>query len=165
MKHFLLLAAALGLVLGCGGSEGPSAEMTGDEARARASALIPEAKVKEVVKHPEPGIVHWMVTMTMPSGGELAVEYDAGNGELDEIEAEKGPFDYDLSPRKDVIKLSEARGKALAVKTGNIEVWEYQARKVRWEFYIRDRDGHLWEIIMGATDGKISTVVEKAVPD
>ncbi|MBI2389052.1 MAG: PepSY domain-containing protein [Deltaproteobacteria bacterium] len=158
-------AALVAALIGCGGAEGPKAEMTADEARARALKVIPEGAVKEVVKHPEPGIVHWMVVLGMPTGGEIAVEFDASNGELDEIEAEKGPFDYEVAPRADVMKLSEAKAKAFAVKAGNVEVWEFYNRENEWEFYIRDKDARLWEIIMTATDGAVKKVVQKDTPD
>lgn len=161
----LIWAAVMGAVIGCGGAEGPQAEMTGDEARARALAIVPIGTVKQVVKHPEPGVDHWMVVMGMPTGGEIAVEFDASNGALDEIEAEKGPFDYEIHPRPDVMKLSEAKTKAFAIKSGNIEIWEYYDRESEWEFYIRDNDTRLWEIIMNATDGAVKKVVQKDTPD
>lgn len=148
------------LLVACGGGE-----ITEAAARTKAQEIVSEGKPVAAERETTGTEDVWKVSMSMPGGGELVVELEAEDGELEEIEAEKGPWDYDVAPRPDVIKYSVARSKALETRTGTIEAWEFKNESNIWEFYIRTADQLLFEIKMNATDGAVTSTEEKAARD
>lgn len=166
-KLLSLAFSSILTVAGCGSSSEASKEMTNDQAKANALALIPGTTAESVERESpagEPALV--VVKLKLANGAMLEVEYVAADSSLWEIKSDTAPFDgYDVTPRASVLKYSQAKPKAFETKAGNIEVWEFQASKSIWEFYIRDTAMHLWEVKLNAADGKLVSVAEKVKPD
>ena len=161
------LLLALGFTAACGGSSETSTALTDDRAKTNAVALVPGSTVDTVVREAkagEPALV--VVKLKLSNGAVLEVEYVAADGSLFEVKSDTAPFEgYDFTPRAGALKYAQAKAKALEAKAGAVEVWEFAATKSIWEFYVRDSAMHLWEIKMGASDGKIVSVVEKVKAD
>jgi hypothetical protein len=167
MKNAWMAVGIVALAVGCGGSAETSKEFSADDAKARAIALLPGSTVVGVERETpvdEPALI--IVKLKMANGAAVDAEYVAADGSLFELKSEAAPFDgYEITPRAGVLRYSQARSKALETKPGTLEVWEFQAVKSVWEFYVRDNTMKLWEIKMAAVDGKVTSVVEKVQPD
>lgn len=166
MRNSWFPATIFALVLGCGSSEPPKT-FSDDDAKLQATALIPGSTVVSVERQTpagEPALV--VVKLKLVNAAVIAAEYAASDGSLFGLASETAPFEgYDVAPRANVLKYSQAKAKALETKPGTIEVWEFAATESIWEFYVRDASKKLWEIKMGAADGKVTGVAEKIAPD
>jgi hypothetical protein len=101
--NFVFVAGVLASLafLGCSSSDGSSGEIDANEARTKAAALAPDAKIESVEKLDEGAEHRWKVSATLPNGAPLTLEFERSTGELAELEGERGPFDYGLpSPRR-----------------------------------------------------------------
>lgn len=147
------------------GTPAATAEMTGDQAKQKAIALVPGA-AGEPTKIDSATERRWSIVVKPTGGGEVVVEFERVDGRLAEMKAEKGPFEYELpAPHAGFLPYKEARAKALATKAGAVEVWEVDVAKTQWEFYVRDANARLWEVKMNASTGAITEVEEKDRPD
>lgn len=167
---FNIVSAMLtfGLVAGCASDkDSGGSEITEAEARSKASAAAPAATISSVTKLDEGTEHRWKIEVTMPNGAPLTIELERTTGAVAEIAGEKGPFDYELpAPAAGFMTYSQAKGKALAAKTGGVELWEVKPEKQEYEFYVRETaTSRLWEIKMEATRGDITTMEEKDKPD
>jgi hypothetical protein len=163
----LSLSLSLSLTASCGSSEDSNKEVSADEAKAKATALVPGASVLGVEREtPADEPVLLVVKLKLSNGAIIDAEYVAKDGSLFELKSETAPFDgYDITPHAGVLAYSKAKSKALETKAGTVEVWEFAATKTQWEFYVRDSATHLWEIKMAAADGSVTSVQEKVKPD
>ncbi len=167
-KRFVLLAA-WGLAA-CGSSTPATTVQTisDADAKTKASAIVAGAQDTTIERvaatADEPALA--VVKCKMPNGASINVELVEKDGSLQGIASEVKPFDgYDLTPKEGVLKYSVAKSDALENKAGTVEAWEFSNPKSIWEFYIRDNNEHLWEVKLNAADGKLSSVIEKAVRD
>ena len=148
---------------------------TGD---AGATVEIDAAKAKEIAIAAVPGSAseprkldkdterRWLVAVALSNGASVDVEIDRATGVLEEIKGEERPFDYEIpAPKPGLMTYAQAKGKALAARAGNVEVWEVKPPSNLYEFYVRDEATKLWEIKMSADVGVIQSVVEKDKPD
>jgi uncharacterized membrane protein YkoI len=158
-----ILAAFLAFALACGGA----ALATADDAKAKATSIVPGTAVAAEKEQPASGPALWVVQVKIASGAVVTVELETTTGNLVEVKDRAGPFGYELQPVKAAMKLSEATQKALAAKAGKVVAWELKAAGAGWEyeFYVRDENDRLWEIKMTGDKGAITSVVEKAAID
>lgn len=158
--------AALAPSLGCASTkdDAPS-EISESDAKQKALAYVPGTA--GAVERVETAEEHrWAVTVSMAGGAEAVVELERADGRLDEIAAEKGPFDYDLpAAGPGLATYAKARSAALATKPGQIEAWELNLVKNIWEIYVRNADSQLWEIKMNAATLVVTSTEEKAQRD
>lgn len=168
--NILASVVALRFAVGCASDSDPGGasvpEITEAEARSKASVAAPNATVGTVSKIDEGAERRWKLEVVMPNGAPLTVELERSNGDVAEIAGSTAPFDYELpAPAPGLLTYAEAKAKALAAKSGGVELWEVQPAKHLYEFYVRESGGTLWEIKMEATKGDITTVEEKSKPD
>lgn len=162
-------AASLLTISGCSddSSAAPakSGEIDAEQAKQKATAIVPgTAFYAQDINEGDEKLFD--VRVRIASGQEVKVVLFRADGALDEIEAEEGPFDYDLpAPVGGMMTLAQARAKAFETKAGNVEVWEFHAEKREYEFYVRDSSTQLWEIKMAGDSGAVSTVEKKDKPD
>lgn len=162
------MAASVGAITGCSSDDATasdSGEITAEQAKEKATAIVPgTAFYAQDIQEGDEKLFD--VRVRIASGQEVKVVLFREGGSLDEIEAEEGPFDYDLpAPQAGMMTLAQARAKALETKAGGVQVWEFHAEKKEYEFYIRDDSTQLWEIKMSGDTGAVSTVEKKDKPD
>lgn len=159
----LVLALSSLAAIGCGGDA-----LSADEAKQTAASLVggEAAKAEEADFD---GIAAWEVEVAMKNGAELEVLVGQQSGDLLEIEDKSGPFSYSLAPLSGHKTYAEAKQIAFDSASGKVEAWEIkrmeqQARRYRYEFYVRDADKQLWEVKFWANDGTpISKELKSAV--
>jgi len=164
---FIFIAALVGMV-GCSSSDGGSttSEITEEQARTKAGAAAPGGTVGQATKLDEGEEHRWSVSVTLPNGAGLAVEIERATGSLMEIKGENGPFDYDLpAPQAGYMTFSQAKQKALTLKTGNVELWEVKTDIAIYELYVREASTQLYEIKLDAKTGEMKSVEQKAKAD
>lgn len=163
------MAGSLLSLPGCSSDDSPTTasnqEITADQAKEKATAIVPgTAFYAQDINEGDEKLFD--VRVRIASGREVKVVLFREGGALDEIEAEEGPFDYDLpAPIAGMMTLAQARAKAIETKAGNVEVWEFHAEKKEYEFYVRDPSTQLWEIKMAGDSGSVTTVEKKDKPD
>jgi uncharacterized membrane protein YkoI len=160
----IALASLLSLAMACGSAGLGSAE----DAKAKATSLVPGQALGAQKEQPPTGPALWVVQVKLASGAVVTVELDSTTGALVEVKDHVGPFGYELQPVKEALKLSEATQKALAEKPmSTVIAWEIKADGAGWEyeFYVRDVNERLWEIKMTGDKGVVKSVVEKAAID
>ncbi len=168
MKTTFKFVVGAMLLAACSSSESTTpAEVDEQAARAKVSEAVPGGTIASVSKLDEAEEHRWAASVKLANGAELNVEIERATGVLAEIEGEKGPFDYDLpAPANGYLTYAQARTKALAAKAGDIELWEVKTDKVQYEFYVREPSTtRLYEIKLDATNGTVTTLVEKDKPD
>lgn len=151
---------------GCsGGSSGAPPEISEDQAKERAVAIVP-GTAGPVHRQDDPDAQLWAVEVKLSGGQEVTVEVLRKDGTLDEIDADEGPFDYDLpAPLTGMITLAQARAQAEKTKQGNVEAWEFHATEKEYEVYVRDTGSQLWEIKLAGDSGQVTSVAPKDKPD
>lgn len=150
----------------------------GDEARA-----IAEADAMRIAKEcvgGEPGEAErttdrdvdvWRVLVAMTNGATMEVDVDARSGDLVALEDRTGPFDYpDFTPVDGVVAYEAIKASALDEIEGDIEAFLFRYRPddavpLEYEFYVRDADGQLWEILFDAADGTATDLSPKGMVD
>lgn len=166
--NFLMLPVLFVGVTACSSSE-PAARGEIDEAQARskASAAAPNSTIGSVTKLDEGDEHRWKVEVTLANGAPLTIEIERATGVLAEIEGERGPFDYDLpAPASGFLTYGQAKAKALAAKTGDVELWEVKTDRTQYEFYVRETaTARLYEIKLEATKGDVTSIEQKDKPD
>lgn len=171
MKRVLMVMLAMLGAVGCADDETQAAaaatprEITAEEARTTAQAVVPDGKITGVTRELEGTDVHQVVAMTMPGGGAIEVVLMAETGAIDEVKGSKGPFDYEIKPRAGVVAYTKAKATVLGEKKGTIEQWAFENGKNFWEFYVRDADTKLWEIKVSAIEGAVLSTEEKQKAD
>lgn len=164
------MASSLLSVSGCSSDDSSTSasnqgEITAEQAKEKATAIVPgTAFYAQDINEGDEKLFD--VRVRLAGGQEVKVVLFRVGGALDEIEAEEGPFDYDLpAPMSGMMTLARARAKAIETKAGNVEVWEFHAEKKEYEFYVRDPSTQLWEIKMAGDSGAVTTVEKKDKPD
>jgi uncharacterized membrane protein YkoI len=163
------VAAAAALACACDGGEDPPAI---DETEA---ARIAEAAVGgvpgEVERTTDRGIDVWRVFVAMTNGATMEVDVDVHAGDVVGVEDKVGPFDYaDFTPIDGVIGYDAIKAEALDEIEGTIEAFLFKRKpdaaiELEYEFYLRDDDGQLWEILFDATDGTATDLEPKPMVD
>jgi uncharacterized membrane protein YkoI len=101
----------------------------------------------------------------MSNGGAIEAKVHADDGHLVELEAFEGPYDYMFTPVDGVFSFTDMKSSALDEIDGDVVAWKFFEREAElyFEFYIRDANGDLYEVIFDAVDGA-PTDIEK-VPE
>jgi uncharacterized membrane protein YkoI len=169
LKIAFIFISTVGLpLLACSSSSStPSTPSELSEADARSKAVTWVPGTAGAVERIETADEHrWGVTVAMSAGSEAVVELERADGQLDEISAKKGPFDYDLPvPGPGIATYATARAAALAAKQGLIEAWEINLVNNVWEIYVRTSTNQLWEIKLNAQTAAVTSSEEKDAVD
>jgi uncharacterized membrane protein YkoI len=151
---FKILTVAATLVAACdSGSPDDAGVPEADARRVAEDAVGGTALSAELVRDAAPP--HWSVDVEMANGGEIEAKVHADEGELIELEAFAGPFDYAFTPVDGVLSYTEMMAAALEEIEGEVEAWKFEAEggEFEFEFYVRATDGQLWEIKFDAQGG------------
>jgi uncharacterized membrane protein YkoI len=162
---FILLSGLLIAACSDSSSSNTSTELDEAQAKSKAAALVNGSAVA-ATKIDTPEERRWKVEVKVQAAT-IDIELERKDGSLVEMEAEKGPFDYDFAaPVTGYMTFSQAKAKALANKQGNIEAWEVDVPKTQYEFYVREpATTRLFEIKMNAKTGDTTSVEEKDAKD
>jgi uncharacterized membrane protein YkoI len=158
------------VVMGCGSSDNAKVLQGNDEisetaASQKAVTYVPGTagaveKIETADEH------RWAVTVSLTGGSEAVVELERVDGSLDEISAEKGPFEYDLpAAAPGLLTYAKARSLAVSAKPGTLDGWELKIPENVWELYTRDQDNKLWEIRLDAKTGATLSTIQKDQKD
>lgn len=155
---------------GCSSNDNESvkqegAELSETDAKQKAVSYVP-GTAGAVEKIDSATERRWAVTVTTSANAEVVVEIERSGGQLDEIVAEKGPFEYELPLSvAGVLPYAKAKENVLAAKKGTIEAWELNVGKNIWEFYVRESADTLWEVKLDAKSGALNEAEKKAARD
>ena len=161
---FRILACVVALSPACDGDDLAAPRVPESDARQVAEdAVGGVSESAALVRDVEPP--HWLVDLAMSNGGAIEAKVHADEGRLLELEAFEGPYDYMFTPVDGVLSFTEMKSSALDEIDGDVVAWKFFEREAElyFEFYIRDANGDLYEVIFDAVDGA-PTDIEK-VPE
>lgn len=97
----------------------------------------------------------WKINGITSDRGTVELEISALDRSLLKIDAEEGPFEYEIKPHKDLVSFTEAKRKAEDFSGQKTLKWNLSRIKKRWEY-------HFWVFIKS---GKAQVKIDAATGD
>ena len=104
----------------------------------------------------------WKVNMITPTGGSLEIELPHNEKKILNLEAEEGPFDYDISPVAGMVSFSAAKKTAEGYTSKNILRWSLRQNrdKMEYNFWLFTKTGKA-QVKVDAESGEVITKSKK----
>lgn len=104
----------------------------------------------------------WKVDVITPGGGSVKVELSSLDKSLVRIDADEGPFEYDIKPDKNFVSFKDAKNIAEQSTGQKILKWNFFNSKKNWEynFWLFLKSGKA-QVRVDAESGEIITAKRK----
>jgi len=124
--------------------------------------LLLRGDVTKVEKKFKKDIPIWKVNMITPTGGSMEFELSYKEKKLLNLEADEGPFDYEVFPDSSLVSFSNAKKTAEEYAAQNILKWSLRTNrdKMEYNFWLFSKTGKA-QVKVDAETGEIVTKKKK----
>lgn len=97
-------------------------------------STIIEGDIIKAEKKFKKNIQMWKVNVHMPSGGFVEMEISASEKKILQIEADEGPFEYEIAPGEGIVSFNSAKKNAEDHSGQKILKWVLKQNKEKYEY-------------------------------